>query len=82
MQRQGRCTSTGDGLDDDCDSATDDDVDDDDDSTTGDDLDDDGDGATGDNNDGECATTQSTMMAMARQATKLTTMANERRARE
>ena len=49
-------TSTGDGLDDDCNSATDDDVDDDDDSTTGDDLNDDGDGATGDNNDGQCAT--------------------------
>ena len=50
-------TSMGDGLDDDCDSATDDDVDNDDDSTTGDDLDDDGDDATGDNNDGQCATT-------------------------
>ena len=35
-------TSPGDGLDDDCNSATDDDVDDDDDSTAGDDLDDDG----------------------------------------
>ena len=65
-------TSTGDGLDDDCDSATDNDVDNDDDSTTGDDLNDDGGGATGDNNDGKCATTQSTMMATARWATKLT----------
>ena len=74
-------TSTGDRLDDDCDSAIDD-VDNDDDSTTSDDLINDGDGATGDNNDGECATTQSTMMAMARRATKLTTMANARQARE
>jgi hypothetical protein len=68
-------TSTGNGLDDDCDSATDNDVDNNDDSTTGDDLDDDGNGATGDNNDGECATTHSTMMATARRATKSTTMA-------
>jgi len=35
-------TSTGDGLDDDCDSATENDVDDNDNSATGDDLDDDG----------------------------------------
>ena len=75
-------TSTGNGLDDDCDSATDNDVDNNDDSTAGDDLEDDGDGATGDNNYGECATTQSTMMATARRATKLTTMANVQRARE
>ena len=63
-------TSTGNGLDDDCDSGTDNDVDNDDDSTTGDGLDDDGDGATGDNNDGECATTQSTMMATAQRTYK------------
>ena len=50
-------TSTGDRLDDDCDSAMDYDVDDDDDSATGNDLDNDGNGATGDNNDGQCATT-------------------------
>ena len=62
--------STGDRLDDDCDSVADYDVDDNDDSTTGDDLDDDGDGATGDNNDDECATTQSTMMATARRTYK------------
>ncbi len=35
-------TSTGDGLNDDCDSATDDNVDDNDDSTTGNELNDDG----------------------------------------
>ena len=39
-------TSPGNGLDDDCNSATDDDVDDDDDSMTGNNLDNDGDGAT------------------------------------
>ena len=49
-------TSTGDGLDDDCDSATDDDVDDNDDSVTGDDLNDDGNGATGNDDDGKYAT--------------------------
>jgi hypothetical protein len=49
-------TSTGDRLDDDCDSAMDYDVDDDDDSAAGDDLDDDGNGATGDDDDAKCAT--------------------------
>jgi hypothetical protein len=47
-------TSTGDGLDDDCDSATDDNVDDDDDSTAGDDLDDD-DSTAGDDLDDDGA---------------------------
>ncbi len=70
--------STGNGLDDDCDSVADDDVDNDDDSATGDNLNDDGDGVTGDNNDGECAkttTTTTTTMAMGRRATKCTMMA-------